>query len=1001
MLRSKSTISAILSAVMLISASLTNTVYARSVEDYKFISSTFNTQGVSEGPSSVATFSVPQNLRVDCLTVYHWNGGRGSSPGTIYLFDANSDTVLYSWQAEGRNGNTYWDCYPDVVLEPGSYYVKDSDWSSASFNSDALGGMIEIRGEWLKNISTDSSSSKKDVSQGGTSKTSYSYEFSAWAGNDIENAVSLGIIPENMDTDLTTPISRADFAAVAVKAYEKMSGKTLTTGPNPFNDSSDSYVLKAYNGDIVAGTSSNTFSPRNNLTREQAAAMLTRAYKKTVFSDWSLKNDYSLAYSSSSRFSDHEDIRPYARESVEYMASKGVINGMGNNMFSPSGTLTKEQAIAIACRMYDKLDMSPQTPQNTQNTTQQTQPAERSDPEKVIMGGGRYEITFTTKPVNKREFSQSELSQYDSGSAHAIAGYDYSNEDGDHLLLDHLETVSFDVSNIPASQRDMCYALAIEPNGESILMAPDPNALANGTYTYKTIHFSPQVLMKEEDKAVMDKWIKKAAYKNVMEGVNSVSLEQSLQETLNERMQEWGVGKGQFAGELVRYIASNFPAGEMITATVDGNGADLKTKLANLTTDYLMDKLVKDEKYKDIITGDEINSNNIAFLKQSLGEQADNISKGIANGDLSEQAKNIAKVVVKNVWPSIDKVEKYAIFCDTMKKLWENDTIEWFYEKNFKEAINNGSKLSLEEFNSSATALLHGAGVTIEPSELYKQFELRYNNEQTITQTENNMKKYFEMCNTDGFELFDASKWNRLLGDKNTMEDRLNRLWLIRNHLKEMCTVNGKLSKGEYALSYGNDEQFLAVIADQYLYYLNQKDKAGFYQFLVDEKILTISQAKKYYEDLSESTTAAKIDTVGCPCKGTAHCNCDDHGECRNNPFSDCELKGSLHSTGSPDSVDINISETEVPVEELSFTRSYESIYVNESFNINEFLTVYPENASKKGMTYLSSDTSVATVTDSGEIIAGSKKGETTITVRAKSGVSGTFKVYVFEFNGD
>lgn len=119
----------------------------------------------------------------------------------------------------------------------------------------------------------------------GQPDTNYSYfadgdawsDASAWATEELEKADSLGLIPDVLyGEDLTKPITRAEFAAVAVKVYEGLSRHSaLPVVNNPFTDTKDVEVLKAYNANIVAGISTDRFAPDALLNREQAATMLS------------------------------------------------------------------------------------------------------------------------------------------------------------------------------------------------------------------------------------------------------------------------------------------------------------------------------------------------------------------------------------------------------------------------------------------------------------------------------------------------------------------------------------------------------------------------------------------------------------------------------------------------------------------------------------------------------------------------------------------------------
>jgi len=180
-----------------------------------------------------------------------------------------------------------------------------------------------------------------------------------WAIPELETAQSYGLIPDVLrNADLTQPITRAEFAAVAVKAYENFTGTTVSpVSSNPFTDTSNADVLKAYNINLVNGTSATTYNPNGQLTRQDAATMMTRVEKKAYIPGWTLATDgnYTLNFTQPSRFSDDGSISGYAKDSVYFMTAKGVINGTGNNMFSPGTVATREQAIIIAVRMVENL----------------------------------------------------------------------------------------------------------------------------------------------------------------------------------------------------------------------------------------------------------------------------------------------------------------------------------------------------------------------------------------------------------------------------------------------------------------------------------------------------------------------------------------------------------------------------------------------------------------------------------------------------------------------
>jgi uncharacterized repeat protein (TIGR02543 family) len=169
-----------------------------------------------------------------------------------------------------------------------------------------------------------------------------------WAKEEMDKANEKGLIPETFKKkDATKPISRLDFAAVAVKLYEAISGKIAEVpSNNPFIDTNDEYVLKAYGLEITNGTSENTFTPDIEIPREQMATMLTRALSKAGI-------NVSVDLESTKPFADDNDMHDWGRPSVYFMASKEIIKGIGDNLFNAVGNSKIEEAIAISLRSVE------------------------------------------------------------------------------------------------------------------------------------------------------------------------------------------------------------------------------------------------------------------------------------------------------------------------------------------------------------------------------------------------------------------------------------------------------------------------------------------------------------------------------------------------------------------------------------------------------------------------------------------------------------------------
>ena len=271
------------------------------------------------------------------------------------------------------------------------YSIDGGEWEETGLgyspnydqNDDNWNGIFET--EYLSELHVDSNVKARAYFNGATADgtprvSDFSNELvlnekadfkaSTWAQNELAEAEKLNLIPDSLKNgDLTKSITREEFAEVSVKAYEALTGKKATpVASNPFVDTKNTEVLKAYNLGITTGTSATTFEPNALLNREQAATMLTRTYKKATIDGWTIADDskFPLEYTKSNTFADDKDISSWAKDSVYFMNANGIINGVGDNKFAPKNTTsaeeavgyanaTREQAIIIATRMVKNL----------------------------------------------------------------------------------------------------------------------------------------------------------------------------------------------------------------------------------------------------------------------------------------------------------------------------------------------------------------------------------------------------------------------------------------------------------------------------------------------------------------------------------------------------------------------------------------------------------------------------------------------------------------------
>ena len=122
-----------------------------------------------------------------------------------------------------------------------------------------------------------------------------------------------------------------------------MSSQTVEVGENPFTDTTEPDVLKAYKMDIVHGIGNGKFAPDDLVTREQAAMMLTSVY---------VKLNGQIPAAGVISFADDTDVSDWAWNAVAFTSDKGIITGVGENRFEPQGSTTREQALIMALDMF-------------------------------------------------------------------------------------------------------------------------------------------------------------------------------------------------------------------------------------------------------------------------------------------------------------------------------------------------------------------------------------------------------------------------------------------------------------------------------------------------------------------------------------------------------------------------------------------------------------------------------------------------------------------------
>ena len=172
---------------------------------------------------------------------------------------------------------------------------------------------------------------------------------SSWAQEQVTAAIEENLVPQNLRSNYTQPMTRAEFSALAVALYEIVNGEI--TGRITFTDTEDVNVEKAAYIGIVSGVGDNRFNPDETLTREQAAVMLSR------LSDVISSIPFPPFPRQPVNFADNDSISPWAAESVGRVLAAGIMSGVGDNRFAPNQPYTREQGIVTILKTLEWVRM--------------------------------------------------------------------------------------------------------------------------------------------------------------------------------------------------------------------------------------------------------------------------------------------------------------------------------------------------------------------------------------------------------------------------------------------------------------------------------------------------------------------------------------------------------------------------------------------------------------------------------------------------------------------
>ncbi len=179
---------------------------------------------------------------------------------------------------------------------------------------------------------------------------------SDWAKDEVRKAVVSDLVDNTWLWDEgQTLITREEFCifltqlAYAMNDYEGFENESewYGTAAEKFQDVEHSgYIDEALNLELVNGVSETRFEPERAVTREEAAVMLHRLFKKF---------GYETAKADLSKYADGELVSDWAKESVEALwGCEPFVSALNNDEIIPQGTISREQIIVMRWRFHEE-----------------------------------------------------------------------------------------------------------------------------------------------------------------------------------------------------------------------------------------------------------------------------------------------------------------------------------------------------------------------------------------------------------------------------------------------------------------------------------------------------------------------------------------------------------------------------------------------------------------------------------------------------------------------
>ncbi|MCI3922975.1 glycosyl hydrolase family 18 protein [Paenibacillus sp. TRM 82003] len=261
----------------------------------------------------------------------------------------------FTIEAVDRDGRT-----TEVATFDGVYLVRSFALPSGDYDGQTIAGVAASADGRLTYVPTTISEREDGTITAALRRTGNSvYAVVAsdvragyapsWAKEAVEAAVSAYLIEADVGFASDRLMKRAEFASLLVRALG-ISPKGADAGYEDVSADSPfaAEIGAARSSGIVAGRTPERFDPDARITRQEMAAMLSRAIAFAGVEAQVSPNELD-------RFADRGDVAPYAESAFAESIALGILQGVGDGRLEPLSNATRAQAVVAVMRLIRTL----------------------------------------------------------------------------------------------------------------------------------------------------------------------------------------------------------------------------------------------------------------------------------------------------------------------------------------------------------------------------------------------------------------------------------------------------------------------------------------------------------------------------------------------------------------------------------------------------------------------------------------------------------------------